>query len=711
MDFGWILDVAPIPVWIQREEEILAVNQQAVRYFEAAAPDEVVGTSAFAFVPEEYEERARHRNRTVLDEGETLEAVEGKTITSQGNVKFGQFALTRVEYEDDPAILVMTQDITERKKQARRLRTFRQAIENAGQAIYWTDLDGTIEYVNPAFEEITGYSRTEAVGENVRILDSGKMSEGFFETLWETVLSGNVWDEEIINQRSDGELYTARQTVAPITEDGEISAFVAIQTDISDQKEKERKLRHYQQAVEGATDMLAAADEEYRYLFANERYREFHGIDGDLDLTTMSIEEVIGAERFDEIKPYLDRVHEGESVSFEMSRTGPKGHERALDIRYYPLVNDAGAVIGDVAAMRDITDRKHREEELSQNKERLSLALEGAELSVWDWNMQTDYVDRDDRWARMLGFEPEEIGDQLADWEEIIHPEDRDRHDRALQSHVQGDAELYEVDYRLWTKDGNWKWVRNIGKVVEWNEAGEPVRSVGIHQDIDAQKRTRERLEQNTELLKVIDRVLRHNLQNDMNVIEGFARSIRHETSGELARQADKIVETSKELMQTVEKERAITKFLSDPKPQRAIDITQVIDSAVSRLSKTYEGATFDVDTPERCNVMARREIGQAIEEILENAIVHNDVEEPAVEVRVSRGEEQVSIRIEDHGPGIPDMERKVLTSETEITPLYHGSGMGLWLVNLIVRQSEGELEFSESESRGSVVTLRLPAS
>jgi PAS domain S-box-containing protein len=151
-------------------------------------------------------------------------------------------ACVRYPEQEERHVLLTARDVTERKERERKLRRFRRAIETAGHAIYITDDGGTITYVNPAFEEITGYASEEAVGRTPDLLDSGQMPDDYFAELWSTVQSGEVWEEEILNERRDGSLYYAQQTVAPVTDSGTVREFVAIQTDITPLKERERQL-------------------------------------------------------------------------------------------------------------------------------------------------------------------------------------------------------------------------------------------------------------------------------------------------------------------------------------------------------------------------------------------------------------------------------------------------------------------------------------
>jgi PAS domain S-box-containing protein len=123
-----------------------------------------------------------------------------------------------------------------------RLRSFKRAVEQAGHSIYVTDTDGTIRYVNPAFEETTGFSPEQAVGRTPRILKSGEHDAAFYEDLWGTIIDGEVWQSELVNRRADGSRYVVNQTIAPIVVDGRIERFVAVNADITDRIRREERL-------------------------------------------------------------------------------------------------------------------------------------------------------------------------------------------------------------------------------------------------------------------------------------------------------------------------------------------------------------------------------------------------------------------------------------------------------------------------------------
>ncbi|MFW6320275.1 MAG: PAS domain S-box protein [Halohasta sp.] len=177
---------------------------------------------------------------TAFASGETF--FEWQFRRPDGEPFRAEVKLSRIGVDDDDLLYAHIRDITDRKERQQDLRLFRKGVEQAGHSVVITDKNGVIQYVNPAFEAQTGYSRAEAVGRTPAILKSGKQSEAFYADLWETILDGQLWEADIINRRKSGELYQVRQEIAPIETDGEITHFVAIQSDVTTRRLREQQL-------------------------------------------------------------------------------------------------------------------------------------------------------------------------------------------------------------------------------------------------------------------------------------------------------------------------------------------------------------------------------------------------------------------------------------------------------------------------------------
>ena len=206
----------------------------------------------------------------------------------------------------------------------------------------------------------------------------------------------------------------------------------------------------------------------------------------------------------------------------------------------------------------------------------------------------------------------------------------------------------------------------------------------------------------------MLDRVIRHNLRNDLNVINGYTEAIEPEVDGRAVGFLERIRQQSEQLLDTMEKSRSITKALASGASLVDVDVVAIVERVIGQIRNSHPSADITVEAPERAVARVTEHFEFAIEELVTNAIEHNDAETPTVAVSVTVLDEQVSVAVADDGPGIPEMEQKVVTGERDIEPLYHGSGLGLWLVSWVVSRSEGSLSFSKREPRGSVVTMEL---
>ena len=143
---------------------------------------------------------------------------------------------------------------------------------------------------------------------------------------------------------------------------------------------------------------------------------------------------------------------------------------------------------------RSMVDRRPSAESPRITREHLELALEGAALGTWDWNIATGETVYNDRWAQILGLELDEVEAHMKSWEKLIHPDDYPKVLQLVDDHLKGKTPVYQAEYRLRHRDGRWIWILAHGRVYEWSADGRPVRAAGIHQDITQRKEAEEAL-------------------------------------------------------------------------------------------------------------------------------------------------------------------------------------------------------------------------
>ena len=184
-----------------------------------------------------------------LSKGEHVDEFETVRITKDGRHLPVSIVASPIKDKAGKIIGISrtARDISQLKLHQERIELQLSALEAAANAIVITDFKGVIEWVNPAFSQMTGYPREEAIGQNPRVLSSGQNSPAFFATMWGTILTGNPWHGQLVNRRKDGSLYTEEMTITPVRGvDGQVAHFVAIKQDITQKLLFEKQLQQSQ---------------------------------------------------------------------------------------------------------------------------------------------------------------------------------------------------------------------------------------------------------------------------------------------------------------------------------------------------------------------------------------------------------------------------------------------------------------------------------
>ncbi len=173
-----------------------------------------------------------------------------------------------------------------------------------------------------------------------------------------------------------------------------------------------------------------------------------------------------------------------------------------IELRRTAIRNRRGLTRGYIIQLTDITERKRYEQALSKSEERLSLALKGGKIGLWDWKIKTDEMEFNERYVQIIGLASDEVHLSFEAWKDLIHPDDLIPTLEALQRCYDGGSDHFESEYRMLSKTGDWVWVYDRGEVAERDEEGAPVRIVGTHIDITSRKLVEEELRKSQELYK-----------------------------------------------------------------------------------------------------------------------------------------------------------------------------------------------------------------
>ena len=237
------------------------------------------------------------------------------------------------------------------------------AIMQASDGVVITDLLGNIQYVNPAFSAMTGYSRAEAVGQHSRVLKSGVHPQAVYQDLWDTIRNGMSWQGELINRRKDGTLYTEELRITPVKNGaGAVTRYLAIKRDVTGRREAEQAQRMLAAIVESSEDAIFAFSLDHIVLSWNEGAKKLFGYTAD-EIIGRDLSMLLPLERVPTLAQSTALILEkGTSAQWEGLGLHKAGHQLSLSVTFCPIRDVHGCTWAISVVLRDISERKQAEE-------------------------------------------------------------------------------------------------------------------------------------------------------------------------------------------------------------------------------------------------------------------------------------------------------------------------------------------------------------
>jgi PAS domain S-box-containing protein len=300
-------------------------------------------------------------------------------------------------------------DITEGKTAQEELQKLSLATEHSPASVVITDRDGTIEYVNATFCDVTGYLAAEAIGSNPRVLKSGNLDPSFYRDLWETILAGETWQGDFLNQKKNGEEFWESASISPLkNDDDQITHFVAVKQDITERKLQEQR---FQELVNAAPDAMVIVDEQAEITLVNSQTERLFGYDRQ-ELIGQPIALLVPEDKLsahpEKRNRYIANASLG-AIGQELSllARARDGTQIPVDINLSSIKTADGTLV--VASLRDVTERKKAEEAIRNSEQRLAQIIDFLPDPTWVIDDEGKVVTWNRAIEKLLGINAEDM--------------------------------------------------------------------------------------------------------------------------------------------------------------------------------------------------------------------------------------------------------------------------------------------------------------
>lgn len=618
----------------------------------------------------------------------------------------------------------------EGRKAQNEVLKFKRAVESSGEAIFITDVNGLITYVNPEFEEIYGYASDEVIGKATpRVLKSGIMNPKEYESFWNTILSKQIVRGEFINKKKDGSLINIEGSAnAILNRKNEIVGFLAIQRDITERKQTEESLREseekYRELIQELSDSIVIYVEG-KIVFINNQCLRLMRASTKEELIGKSLLEFVHPIYWDFIKDYLSKtLKERFSLPLiDLKFIRIDGSIIDVEVKITPII--FGKTPAVQVLINDITERKLAGKALAEanqlNKQIIQSAREG--IIVYDRNLKFQV------WnpfmenltgipaSDVLGKHPDDLFPVLKDLEVKCLIE------RSLQGEIIPEVD-FEFNIPVSNKSG---WVSDFTAPLI-NSTGEIIGVIRTVRDITIRKRAEQELICAKEKAEESDRLktsfltnMSHEIRTPMNGISGFAQLLVRPSVTEEKRKlySDTITKCCDQLTSIVNDIIDISKIETGQMTliEETVNVNDLIRDLFNvhnknALDKGISLKTFVSSKDEECLIYSDRlKLQQILNNLIGNAIKFTI--DGYVKFGYVKTQSFLQFFVEDTGIGIaPEFHDKVFDRfrqvENGFSRNYDGAGLGLSISKSLVQLLGGEIWLNSIPGKGSTFNFSV---
>ena len=405
-----------------------------------------------------------------------------------------------------------------------------------------------------------------------------------------------------------------------------------------------------------------------------------------------------------------EEIHEAAEFHFDFRILNRGGEERWLAHSCQPVFDEHGQSLGRRANNRDITRRKCAQAALQEREKFFRMVLDATSNGVWDRNLQTGEVYYGENWAKMLGYTIEELRDRKLTWEHLLHPDDKPAALAAVLNHLQGITSRYVAEFRMRNKSGGWQWVLARGKVVEWDEKGQPLRFVGTHYDISDRKKAEEELQESSKKIKEFAYSVVHDLKNPAISIHGLVRLLNSKCGHLLDDKGKKfcaqILSSSEEIASLVDKINVFISAQEVPLVLQQVSLRETLKIVREGFSVQLELRSLKWREPKNLPEITvdRLSLLRILRNLVDNALKYGGEKLSEIEIGYKDAGDFHVLSVRDDGVGLGNKESDGLFSMfmRKKTALgIEGAGLGLAIVKEVAAQHRGQVWIEHNPQQG----------
>lgn len=306
----------------------------------------------------------------------------------------------------------------------------------------------------------------------------------------------------------------------------------------------------------------------------------------------------------------------------------------------------------------------------------------------------------------ILGYEPEDVlGEEVF---EYVHPDHRERVRTEFEKAIENPNETPVVEYKLLDANGEWRWLESRGNNQLDNPAVEGI--IVNSRDITRRREYEQQLKTQRDNLEVLNKIVRHDIKNDLMPILGYSDILSGQVRDELQPYVERMNVSTQSAIDTTETAAKVAKItLRDGVDPFPVSIAAVLEDELETAQAEYKNAEIScLGSVPDTEVFADKMLASVFENLIENAIEHNDKQTPTVTIEAMESEDVVEIHIADNGPGISEYDAGVVFDEGEKGANSNGSGLGLFLVDSLVDRYGGEIRIEETDPTGTIFVVCL---